>query len=81
MKYLESVNSGNCVSHNNKYYILTSDFKKNGERLCISMNDGIPRWLESNATVDVIQLFHTDKENNIIPFIETKKDEINDYQN
>jgi hypothetical protein len=79
MKYIELVNSGNCINHNNCYYIVTSDFKKNGQRLCISITDGSSRWLEPNTMIEIIQLFYTDKDNNIVPFIETKKDDINNY--
>lgn len=79
MKYIELANSGNCINHNNCYYIVTSDFKKNGQRLCISITDGSSRWLEPNTMIEIIQLFYTDKDNNIVPFIETKKDDINNY--
>lgn len=72
MQYLEELESGSCIFYNSEYFLLTSDFKSNGNRLVISMNNGIPRWLSSSAMVDNIDIFTFDKDTNILPIKQRK---------
>lgn len=76
MKFLEELLCGNTFLLNSNAYILTTDFKKNGSRLCVCLKDGSTRWLEGNTVIEAIQIYRLDKENNIIPFQETPKDDI-----
>lgn len=74
MKYIEELSIGDSFTLDNKIYILTSDFKSNGQKCCVGLNDGFIRWLSSQETVDVTPIYILDKDNNIIPIKITEKD-------
>lgn len=75
MKYLEEINAGDCFVFESKSYILTIDFKKNGDRLSYRLDNGNPIWLKGNALVTINPIYHLDIDNNIIPIkTETKTD-------
>lgn len=76
MKYIEELACGDYFSLNNDFFIVTTDFKKNNTRLCISLNTGESRWIDNTIMVDILMIYRLDKDNNIIPFKETKKDDI-----
>lgn len=76
-KYIEELNSGDCFSINDTFYVLTGDFKRNGNRLAISLSDGVCRWFESSNMVENNQLYVMDKDNNIIPIKPTDKKDAN----
>jgi len=67
MKYLEEISPGDSFRYENNLYILTIDFKRNGDKLCYSLNDGSPKWLESKTVIETDPIFSLDKDNNIIP--------------
>lgn len=77
MKYLEELSGGDCFEHGNNYYVLSKDFKSNGDRMCIDMSTGFPKWISSNSIVSNIELFTTDKDNNIVA-LKIRKNQ-NDY--
>jgi hypothetical protein len=77
MKYLEELSGGDCFEHNGYHYVLSRDFKANGDKMCISMTNGFQKWLSSNSIVSHVELFTTDKDNNIIAFKTREKQ--NDY--
>lgn len=77
MKYIEEISSGDCFEHNGKFYLLTQDFKKNGDRMCISLEDGFPSWLSQSTIINRVDLFTMDKDNNIIAIKERKKEDVN----
>lgn len=66
MKYVEELSGGDCFEYSNKYYILSNDFKANGDRMCLLLNDGNPKWLAPNLIVNQIELLTTDNDKNII---------------
>lgn len=72
--YIEELECGDCFIHNNSKYIMGIDVKKNGNKLCINLENGSPRWFESDSIIEKIAIFYTDKESNIIAIKETKKD-------
>lgn len=74
MKYIEELNFGDCFSYNSQYFVLTTDFKKNGDRLVVSLNDGSSKWLKSNDLIEDVDIFTLDKENNILAIKERQKD-------
>lgn len=76
MKFIEELNCGDALLANNEAYIITTDFKKNNDRLCVCLKDGSTRWFAANTVVEPIQIYRLDKDNNIIPFKETIKDDI-----
>ena len=74
MKYIEELSAGDSFQYDNTIYLLTIDFKKNGNRLCFSMTDGSPKWFDSTAIVTQTNLYTLDTINNIIPLKETKNE-------
>jgi len=78
MKYLEELNCGECFEFNNSYFILTHDFKKNGDKLCIKLNTGSNHWMRSDSIVKIADIFTMDKDNNIIAIKERVKDNVPD---
>lgn len=76
MKYLEEISPGDSFRYENNFYILTIDFKRNGDKLCYSLNDGSPKWLESKTVIETDPIFSLDKDNNIIPIKITEKNNV-----
>lgn len=75
MKYLEEIEPGDCFNIGDTIYILTTDFKKSGDRLCYKLHNGTPQWISSNQIVDINPIYTLDKDNNISPIkIEKKQD-------
>lgn len=81
MKFVEELECGDCFSVNNEFFIVTTDFKKNNDRLCVSLTNGASRWFSANTLIDHLMIYRLDKENNIIPFKETTKDDITQNTN
>lgn len=75
-KYIEEMHNGDCFAVDEVYYVLTTDFKKNGHRLAVSVKDGFLRWFDSSKMVEELQLYTMDKDNNIIPIKPTKKTDV-----
>lgn len=67
MKYIEEIVAGDCFYLNNKPYIATYDFRKNGDRLCYSLTDGHSLWLSSNTIINPFDIYGLDNNNNIYP--------------
>jgi hypothetical protein len=67
MKYIEELCPGDSFELNKSLFLLTSDFKKNGERLAISMTNGSSKWMASDCVVDTVPLFYLDANNNTLP--------------
>lgn len=66
MKYAEELSAGDFFILNDKVFLLTSDFKKDGSRLGISCLNGSPNWINSQAIVSVLEPLVLDKDNNLI---------------
>jgi len=77
MKYLEEISTGECFTLAGKYFILTADFKRNGDKLAVCLSDGLSKWVKSNDMIDPIDIFTLDKDNNIIAMKERIKDVAN----
>jgi hypothetical protein len=73
MQYLEELVCGDCFEAESDTFIVTMDFKKNGQRLCINLKNGISRWLESNHLVEKSDIFKLDKDNNLIAIRKSEK--------
>lgn len=76
-QYIEELKNGDCFFLDLACYVLTTDFKKNGQRLAVSLNDGSMRWFEGSTITENNQLYYMDKENNIIPIKPTEKPNVN----
>lgn len=74
MKYIEELSAGDSFRTDN-IFIITSDFKKNGDRRCVDLSSGSSRWIPSNTIVDVCPIYTLDTDNNITSIKPTKKDE------
>lgn len=67
MKTIAELIAGDSFYFIDDYFIVTSDFKMNGNKLCYSLKTGQPQWFETLKEVDNINLYFLDKENNITP--------------
>jgi hypothetical protein len=76
--YIEELSNGDCFDFKNNKYVLSSDHKRSGERLCLSLIDGSSRWLKGDTIIEKTQLFFMDKDNNIIAIKESKKENVVD---
>lgn len=74
MKYIEELNCGDTFSFKDHIYLLTSDFKSNGQKLCYSLINGFPVWLNSDAIVNSEPVYILDQNNNTIPIKITEKE-------
>lgn len=81
MKYLEEINFGDCFNLNGKSFILTTDFKKNGDKLAVCLSEGTSQWIKTDCIIDPIDIFTLDKDNNIIAMKKREKDAANTNQN
>jgi hypothetical protein len=75
MKYIEELCPGDTFQSDNKFFLLTSDFKKSGAKLAFSLQDGSAKWFDSQTIVDILPIYCLDKDNNIIPIKETPKND------
>lgn len=73
MKYLEEIATGDSVSFEDNTYIVTSDYKRNGDRLCVNLKTGFNKWLAANAIVDACPIYVLDEDNNIVAVKPTEK--------
>jgi hypothetical protein len=76
MKYIEELQSGHCFSSNDVLFLLTSDFRKNGQRLAYSLNAGFPRWFDSKDMVSLSPIYTLDENNNVSPIQNTNSQAI-----
>lgn len=76
MKYIEELSIGDCFAISSSNFIITTDFKKNGQRLCVNLKDGSTKWFEPNASVDNIDIFTLDKDNNVIAMKQREKENV-----
>lgn len=74
MKYVEEINIGDCFVLNESHFIVTSDFKKDGKRLCIDLKTGFGIWIDPEESVKEIDIFTLDTNSNIIPIRERKQE-------
>lgn len=77
MKYIEELEIGDCFIVDNITYLLTCDFKSNGEKLCFCLSTGLPKWFEPSIIVNLNPIYYLDENNAIIPVKETKKHDEN----
>jgi hypothetical protein len=73
-KFIEELNSGDSFEAEGKRFLLTSDYKKNGSRMVIDIDNGACRWFESDCHVSLINLYIMDSNNNFMPIKEIQSD-------
>ena len=70
-KYIEALSNSDCFTYLDKSYVVTCDFKKNGDRCCVDLNTGFLNWLKGNTIVNESSLYSIDKDNNFYPIKNT----------
>mgnify|MGYP001236900986 CR=1 FL=1 len=65
MKYIEEIEPGQSFVYQEDNFLMTSDFKKSGDRLSISLTNGVSRWMGASETVDLVVLYTIDEESNL----------------
>lgn len=73
MQYIEELESGDAFISEDKLYLLTCDFKNNGDRLCFCLSTGLPKWFGPSTIIDINPIYFLDNNNNIVPVKESKK--------
>jgi hypothetical protein len=74
-KFLEELNGGDTFQLNDVYFVLSMDYKKNGDRMCLSLKSGSSQWFTSNTIVHSTPIYTMDTENNLIAIKETRKND------
>lgn len=77
MKYLEELCPGECFRHDESLFLLTCDFKANGNRLCYSLDEGQPKWIPSNAMVNIDPIYTLNSDNAVVAVKNYDKQNIN----
>jgi hypothetical protein len=75
--YIEELTFGRTFIYNDKFYVLTPDFKSDGKRLAVSLTTGSYEWLKGGTIVKTQSIYYLDDDNNLLP-IELKSGENND---
>lgn len=73
-KYIEELSIGDFFNLNNNIYVITTDFKKNGNRLCCDLMSGSLVWMNPTDIIDVKDIYYLDTNNNMCPIKERKKE-------
>lgn len=73
MKYIEELSLGDTFTHMDQIFVLTSDFRTNGSRLCYSLLNGQPAWFSNQTMVEHNPIYILDKDSNTIPVKITEK--------
>jgi hypothetical protein len=71
MKYIEELIAGQTFVKDNHIFLLTTDYKKDGSKLAVSIEQGNLRWFKPNDMINTVPIFKLDENNNVIPIIET----------
>lgn len=76
MKYLEEIATGESFSFDQSNYIVSSDYKRNGDRMCVNLKTGFCKWLSANTVVDACPIYVLDENNNILAVRPTEKENV-----
>jgi hypothetical protein len=63
--YIEELAFGRVFVYNDKFYVLTPDFKSDGKRLAMSLTTGSYEWLEGGTIVKTQSVYYLDNDNNL----------------
>ena len=66
MKYIEELEAGELFLVDKNKYILSADFKSNGSRMGVALNNGQIRWFKPDTICHIQDLYYRDEENNIL---------------
>jgi hypothetical protein len=76
IKYIEELKNGDFFEFENSIYLLSFDFKKNGDRMAINTKNGQSRWISSSSMIETCELYIMDKDNNIIALKPKDKEDV-----
>jgi hypothetical protein len=57
MKYIEELKSGEAFTINSDIYLLTTDFKKNGDKLAVNTKTGFLRWFDLSTIIEETDIY------------------------
>ena len=66
MKRIEALQSGDTFELDGSFYVLSKDYKKNGDRNCISLETGNSIWIKQEQFVTHNPIYYLDQDNNIV---------------
>lgn len=73
MKYIEDLSPGDTFEYKNSIYVLTTDFKKNSDKMCVNLKTGSSIWLSGSTLTDISPVYTLDSNNSIIPIKPSEK--------
>jgi hypothetical protein len=65
-KYVEELEGGDVFLLNNEYFSVSTDYKKNGDKMCVSLKSGNIKWVAGNSVIDHTAIYTMDSENNLV---------------
>jgi hypothetical protein len=74
--FIESLSPGDTFEFNNNNYIITYDYKKNGDRLAINLKDGSVKWFNPSDMINKISIFYMNQDHHMIAIKESSKNDI-----
>ena len=74
MKYIEELEIGDSVEFEGSHYIITTDYTRNKDRMCVNLKTGCSKWFSSDTIVDISPIYCLDEDNNIVAIKPTEKD-------
>lgn len=77
MKYLEELSAGECFRLDESLFLVTCDFKSNGDRLCYSLDKGLPKWIKPNSIIHVDPIYTLNSDNAVVAVKNYDKQSIN----
>jgi hypothetical protein len=66
MKRIEDLESGDTFELDGNFYVLSRDYKKNGDRNCVCLETGNSKWIDSEQFVTHNPIYYLDQDNNIV---------------
>jgi hypothetical protein len=75
-KYIEELKAGECFEVDRCFYLLTTDFKNNGQKMAIDLKTGFIRWFGASIIVEQSDIYVL-QDNNFMPIKERPKDVLN----
>lgn len=76
MKYLEELQPSDCFTNGGEVFIVSTDFKRSGDKICISIKNGSVRSFAADLIVEQTHLYLLDADNNIIPIKPIEKESL-----
>lgn len=66
MKRIEDLKPGDTFESDGHFYVLSTDFKRNGNKNCVSLKNGLSKWFNQEEFVTHNPVYYLDQDNNIV---------------